>query len=39
MWGSSIFGILTLLKVPKMSIIPLCVIKNEALIIREKELN
>ena len=34
--GSGIFGILTLLKVPKMSIMPLCIIKNGALIFREK---
>ena len=33
---SGIFGILTLLKVPKMSIMPLCIIKKRALIFREK---
>ena len=31
-----IFGILTLLKVPIMSIMPLCVIRTGALIFREK---
>ena len=36
MWRKWHFGILTLLKVPKMSIMPLCAIKNAALIFKEK---